>query len=333
MTLIHYLTRVHFADGVLEEALRSELESNGKKRPLVIADPADLQTPFAERVLSGLPARTKSRIFDTIPNLPTQARAREIAEIYRTDGRDSLVCFGRSRTINLAKAARLAIALPKPEEGNGRSKRLGGRLERELPLLCAIPGLGAIGAALSDEIPEDEDEFGASLFSRRERLPSVVICDPTITLGADPGPSASAGVDAMARCIEAYLSNAYNPPADGIAMDGLRRGASHLHKVIAKDNLDARREMMAASLNGALALQKGAGTSRAMGDALIRVSGRDLDAGALGRLLLPQVLRFHADAAKEKYQPLRRTLGIGSRQALAGWLWLSFSAICHFPKD
>lgn len=30
MTLITYLTRVHFADGVLEEALRAEMEVNGK---------------------------------------------------------------------------------------------------------------------------------------------------------------------------------------------------------------------------------------------------------------------------------------------------------------
>ena len=35
MALITYLTRVHFADGVLEEALRSELELYGRKRPVI----------------------------------------------------------------------------------------------------------------------------------------------------------------------------------------------------------------------------------------------------------------------------------------------------------
>ena len=40
MTLITYLTRVHFADGVLEEALWSELKVNHKSRPLIVTDPS-----------------------------------------------------------------------------------------------------------------------------------------------------------------------------------------------------------------------------------------------------------------------------------------------------
>ena len=40
MTLITYLTRVHFADGVLEEALHGEMERNAKRRPLIIAERA-----------------------------------------------------------------------------------------------------------------------------------------------------------------------------------------------------------------------------------------------------------------------------------------------------
>ncbi len=49
MTLINYLTRVHFADGVLEEATHSEMEAHGKRRPLIIAEEGHLTGATAER--------------------------------------------------------------------------------------------------------------------------------------------------------------------------------------------------------------------------------------------------------------------------------------------
>ena len=57
MTLINYLTRVHFADGVLEEALRSEMEVNGKRRPLIVAEDGHLDGAVAERFFSSFPIR------------------------------------------------------------------------------------------------------------------------------------------------------------------------------------------------------------------------------------------------------------------------------------
>jgi len=42
--------------------------------------------------------------------------------------------------------------------------------------------------------------------------------------------TAATGMDAIAHCIETFLSPAFNPPADGIALDGLWRGWGHIER-------------------------------------------------------------------------------------------------------
>jgi 4-hydroxybutyrate dehydrogenase len=47
---------------------------------------------------------------------------------------------------------------------------------------------------------------------------------PELTLGLPAGLTAATGMDAIAHCMETFMSAAFNPPADGIALDGLERG-------------------------------------------------------------------------------------------------------------
>lgn len=317
MTLITYLTRIHFADGVLEEALRSELEANRKKRPLILADPADLSGNLAERLFAGLPARTSLELFRDVPAVPTEAGARAVSDIYHRTDRDLLIAFGKGSVIDLAKVSRIAIAHDRPLSvfscAEGGSRLIGANL----PDLYAVPGIGGSSTAVSAHAPVILSSSERALLMCKKLIPTVTICDPTLTLGEKLVASASAGADAIARCIEAYLSRSYNPPADGIAIDGLARAVRHLYRVLNGDTIEARREMMAASLNGALALQKGIGVVHAIGTALETVSQMGLDRGALSRLVLPGVLRLNADSAGDKHQSLRHVLGIHPSLSLA----------------
>ncbi|QFT33350.1 1,3-propanediol dehydrogenase [Labrenzia sp. THAF82] len=317
MTLITYVTRVHFADGVLEEALWSEIEVNRKKRPLIITDEPHLNSELFERLLAGLPVRTSLEVFSDIPDIPNETAAKEIATVFRQTERDLLIAFGRNTAIDLAKIARISIAHTEPLEtfsyASGGSRRIG----TNLPDLYAVPSIQGFGAAVSAHAPVILTSGERTRLMCKKLVPTMTICDPTLTLGAGRIESASAGADAMGRCIEAYLSPGFNPPADGIALDGLGRVVSNLHKVLDEDTVQARRELMAASLNGALALQKGLGTIHAIGCALETVAGRRLDPGALSRLLLPAVLQFNADAAQEKYITLKQVLKSGEDRSPA----------------
>lgn len=320
MTLITYVTRIHFADGVLEEALWSEIKVNEKKRPLLVVNSDQLEEQLAERFFASLPVRTSVELFSDVPSFPTEKSVRQLAEVYKAENCDLLIALGDSNVIDFAKAARIAVAHDEPlsvfSHAEGGSRRIG----TNLPDLFAVPGIAGFGAAVSAHTSVLMDAGERQLLMCRKLIPTVTICDPTLTLGAPAESTASAGADAIARCVEAYLSRGYNPPADGIALDGLSRAVHHLHKVLKNDNIESRREMMAASLNGSLALQKGLGATNAINSALETISKRALDSGALSRLVLPAVLRFNADAAKEKYQPLRQMFSIKPKQTLADGL-------------
>ncbi|MEL6679688.1 MAG: iron-containing alcohol dehydrogenase, partial [Pseudomonadota bacterium] len=313
MTLITYLTRVHFADGVLEEALWSEVKAMGKARPLVVVDREHAEGPLFERLRAGFPPRSAPAIFDAVPPTPTEAAVASLAGLYSHEGADLLVAFGSASAIDLAKVARIAIAHPEMplatfSYAQGGSRRIG----TALPDLFAAPTITGFGSAVAAHAPVTLGDGERALMMCRKLIPTVTICDPTVTLGASPERSASAGADAVTRCIEAYLSRSYNPPADGIALDGLRRAVAHLDRVLADSgDLEARREMMAATLNGALALQKGLGASHAMNNALRAVAEHPLDQGALSRILLPSVMRFNAEAVPDKRDALAGVLGDG----------------------
>ena len=149
-------------------------------------------------------------------------------------------------------------------------------------------------------------------------VPRIAICDPTLTVDQPPCATAGAGMDALTHCVETYLSTAYNPPADGIALEGLKRAAAHIERAVnTGGDLDARRELMAASINGALALQKGLGGVHAASHALGGLAGYDLQHGVLNAVLLPHVLQFNAPAVADRYTALEQAMGLGGRTGLA----------------
>lgn len=318
MTLITYITRVHFADGVLEEALWSELETSGKKSALVLLDRNSLSEDHVERYLSGFPKSTKIHEFIEIPTIPTESSVRLAADQYHARKCDIIVGCGTANTIDFAKALRVAVAHDEPlstfSYARGGSRRIG----ENLPELFAAPDISGFGTAVSAYAPIKLANGERALLLCKKLIPTVSICDPTLTLSADEVATASSGANAITQCLEAYLSNSYNPPAEGIALDGLRRAVSNIDTVLQdRDNMSARREMMAASLNGALALQKGLGASQAISNSLATVCEFPIRPGLLNRIALPKVLQFNQQAVNDKSEPLISVFGVDKSEELA----------------
>ena len=311
MTLITYLTRVHFADNVLEEALWSELESNNKRSALVLIDRNHLRMDHIERFLSGIPNRVKVSEYTSIPSTPDEETVRDAVASYNANNCDVIVACGSTQVINLGKAMRIAVVHDEPlatftYENGGSS-----RISPDLPDLIATPDINGFGSAVNAHAPFKVEEGKQGLLICKKLIPTASICDPTLTLGVNSVESASAGADTIAQCVEAYLSNSYNPPAEGIALDGLRRAVNNIDKVLEDlGNLTARREMMAASLNGALALQKGLGACQAIANALAVVCATPNHSGVLNRVALPGVLNFNRPEVECKYASLRPTFRI-----------------------
>lgn len=312
MTLITYFSRVHFADGVLEEALRSEIERNARKRPVIVAEEAETETEFSERLYASLPPRIRALHHPLPPGDTLAGGAAEITRRFLAHDADLLIAYGSRRALAIAREARHEIHRARIEAGPPEAWS-----NAALPDLYVVPGVdGLPNPARPRHYPAGEMHLAPA----RSVSPSVIVCDPTLTLGVAPGRSAAAVVDAMSRCIEAYLSAAFNPPADGIALDGLRRAVENIYRLMAQETLDVRRELMAAGLNGRLAQQKASGRAEALSEALLTAAGLPLDPGALKRLLLPGVLRAGRPPDRDKEATLCGILGVPAGRTLADGL-------------
>ena len=92
------------------------------------------------------------------------------------------------------------------------------------------------------------------------------------------------------------MSAAFNPPADGIALDGLWRGWAHIQVATeSPSDRDARLNMMSAAMQGALAFQKGLGCVHSLSHSLGGINPR-LHHGTLNAVLLPAVIEFNQSA-------------------------------------
>ncbi|MEM1049521.1 MAG: iron-containing alcohol dehydrogenase [Pseudomonadota bacterium] len=318
MALISYLTKIHFADGVLEEALAAERQVLGIRRPLIVTDQGLVESGLVERLYDALAPPAVQAVFDETPSNPTERACMAALDIYRQQECDGLVAFGGGSSMDLAKAVGLRATHDGPLAGFAAIEGGIGRIKDILPPLIAIPTTAGSGSEVGRGAIISLDDGRKVGILSPHLLPDVAICDPTLTLNLPPDLTAVSGMDALTHCIETFLSTAYNPPADGIALDGLRRAVGNIERAVDRGyDLGARREMMAAAMNGALAFQKGLGGVHAMSHALAGVSGEGLTHGTLNAVLLPHMLAFNAPAVEDRYPALRQAMGLAGHTDLA----------------
>lgn len=305
MALIHYITQIQIDYGAVQ-LLAQECARAGITRPLVVTDPgvkaAGVLQPALD-ALAGLPVA----VFDQTPANPTEAAVRAAVEIYRAHGCDGLVAMGGGSAIDCAKGIAIAATHDGPLTHyatiEGGSPRI---TERTAPLI-AVPTTAGTGSEVARGaiiIVDDHRKLG---FHSWHLVPKAAICDPALTLGLPPHLTAATGMDAIAHCMETFMSSAFNPPADGIALDGLTRGWAHIERAT-RDGQDreARLHMMSASMQGAMAFQKGLGCVHSLSHSLGGINPR-LHHGTLNAVFLPAVVRFNAqDEAVRRDRRLER---------------------------
>jgi alcohol dehydrogenase class IV len=128
-------------------------------------------------------------------------------------------------------------------------------------------------------------------------------------------------MDALSHCIESFLTPNYNPPAEGIALDGARRIVLHLERAV-QDGSDreARQELMAGAMEGGMTFQKGLGAVHGLSHALGSLKEPRLHHGTLNAVLLPPVLRFNAGHVGDKHRRLAQAMGLAPDADLAAFI-------------
>lgn len=306
MSIINYLTTIRFAPGAVAD-LPQDLARLGIERPLWVTDRGIVVAGLLDRLLGIAGLDAGPFIFQETPSNPTEEATLAALLVYETNGCDGIVAIGGGSSLDLAKAVALLSTHHQPLTQYAAIEGGIARITAAVSPLIAIPTTAGTGSEVGRAaLITLADGRKVGLISPH-LIPKLAICDPQLTLGLNPKLTAATGIDAVTHCIETFLSPRFNPPADAIALDGLRRGMANIERATWHGHeLDARGEMMMAALQGGLAFQKGLGAVHGLSHALGSLSQPSMHHGMLNAILLPDVLRFNEPAVKpERWQALR----------------------------
>ena len=185
----------------------------------------------------------------------------------------------------------------------------------------ALPTTSGTGSEVgrSSVVSENDSHLKRVVFDPKI-LARMVFADPELTLGLPAQITAATGMDALTHNIESYLSPAYHPLCDGIALEGTRIAAAALvTAVLEPGNLKARCDMMMASMMGAIAFQKDLGAVHSCAHALGAVC--DLHHGLANALMIDTVLAWNQEVVPQKFDELAHVCKVaGGGAAFVPWL-------------
>ncbi|MCW5644100.1 MAG: iron-containing alcohol dehydrogenase [Rhodoferax sp.] len=321
MTITHFSfpTPIQFGAGT-RKRVGAHLLEQGCKRPLIVTDKALAALPVLAEFrshLGGLDVAVFSGVFGN----PTCSQVMDGAAAFKAHDADCVIGFGGGAALDVAKIVGVAAT----HEGDILEYVWDHpqvhAITRALPYFVALPTTSGTGSEVgrSSVVSENDTHLKRVVFSPKI-LAKIVFADPELTFGLPPAVTAATGMDALTHNIESYLSPAYHPLCDGIALEGTRIAARALRTAVQEPhNLQARSDMMMASMMGAIAFQKDLGAVHSCAHALGAVC--DLHHGLANALMIDTVLAWNMEAVPAKFDELAHVCGVaGGGKAFVPWL-------------
>jgi hypothetical protein len=312
-------TAIRFGAGARKE-VAAHLLANGCKRPLVVTDKALATLPVLAEFLSQL-AGLDAAVFGGVFGNPMASQVTQGAQAFGAHNADSVIGFGGGAALDVAKVVGLAATHEGEILEYAWDHPQVRAIEKELPYFVALPTTAGTGSEVgrSSVISEDDTHLKRIIFSPKI-LARCVFADPELTLQLPASVTAATGMDALTHNIESYLSPAYHPLCDGIALEGTRIAARSLEKAVHEPaNIAARSDMMMASMMGAIAFQKDLGAVHSCAHALGAVC--DLHHGLANALMIDTVLEWNQLIVPEKFDELAHVCHVrGGGDDFVPWL-------------
>ncbi|HXX84554.1 MAG TPA: iron-containing alcohol dehydrogenase [Casimicrobiaceae bacterium] len=328
MTLSRFAfpTTIHFGPGA-RQLVAEHLRSQGLQRPLIVTDRGIAPLPLLSNFLGGL-AGLSVAVYSDIWGNPVRSQVDGGVEAFKAHRADAIIGLGGGAALDVAKAIALMATHPGDVLEYAWDHPQVRPIERELPYFIALPTTAGTGSEVgrSSVISDDRTHIKKIIFSPK-LLAKAVFADPELTLDLPPGITAATGMDALTHNVESYLSPAYHPLCDGIALEGARIASKSLRKAVREPHdLDARSDMLMASMMGAVAFQKDVGAVHSCAHALSTVA--DLHHGLANGIMIDHVMRFNLPSAITKLAELAHVVGAdvsgalpeASAEAFIDWL-------------
>ena len=312
-------TAIKFGVGA-RKLVAEHLRDQGLKRPLIVTDRALGALPVLaefKATLTALDAAVYSGVFGN----PTCAQVMDGAAAYKAHGADCVIGFGGGAALDVAKIVGVAATHDGDILEYVWDHPQVRPITNPLPYFVAMPTTSGTGSEVgrSSVISENDTHLKRVVFSPKI-LARCVFADPELTVGLPPAVTAATGIDALTHNVESYLSPAYHPLCDGIALEGTRIAARALLTAVKEPgNLQARSDMMMASMMGAIAFQKDLGAVHSCAHALGAVN--DLHHGLANALMIDTVMAWNHEVVLQKFDELAHVCGVaGGGTAFVPWL-------------
>jgi alcohol dehydrogenase class IV len=307
-------TAICFGAGA-RKLVAEHLAAQGLERPLIVTDRGIAPLPLLSRFIADL-HRLDVAVYSDIWGNPVKSQVAGGVAAFRKHRADSIIGLGGGAALDVAKA----IALMAVHSGDVLEYAWDHPqvrpIEHELPYFVAVPTTAGTGSEVgrSSVISDDATHIKKIIFSPR-LLARAVFADPELTVDLPPAITAATGMDALTHNVESYLSPAYHPLCDGIALEGARIAARSLRTAVREPhNLQARADMLMSSMMGAIAFQKDLGAVHSCAHALSTVA--DLHHGLANGIMIDYVMRFNLKSATAKMAELAHVVGAGTAGAL-----------------
>jgi alcohol dehydrogenase class IV len=321
ITRFSFPTTIHFGPGA-SRLVGAHLKERGLRRPLVVTDKGLAALPLLADFATTLSAAGLSpSIYAGVFGNPTGPQVMNGAAAYRAHGADCVVGIGGGAALDVAKVVGVLATHPGDVMEYVWDHPQVRPIAETLPYVVALPTTSGTGSEVgrSSVISEADTHVKRVVFSPLI-LARAVFADPELTLGLPPAVTAATGMDALTHNVESYLSPAYHPLCDGIALEGTRIAARALARAVQEPgNLAARSDMMMSSMMGAIAFQKDLGAVHSCAHALGTVC--DMHHGLANALMIDTVLAWNAQAVPEKFDELAHAVGVsGGAHGFLAWL-------------
>ena len=306
-------TNIRFGPGRIQE-LADACRETGMQRPMLVTDRGLANLDITARALgvladAGIPAG----LFAEVDSNPTDTNLAAGVAAYNSGHHDGVIAFGGGSGLDLGKLVAFMCAQSRPVWDFEDVGDWWARADAStIAPIVAVPTTAGTGSEVgrAGVVTNSETHVKKIIFHPKV-LPSIVICDPELTVGMPPAITVGTGMDAFVHCMEAYCSPFYHPLAQGVALEGMRLVHENLPRVYADPNdLEARAHMMSAAAMGATAFQKGLGAVHALAHPI----GAHFDThhGMTNAVIAPSVLRFNEAVVSTRLGSAAAYMGVGN---------------------
>jgi 4-hydroxybutyrate dehydrogenase len=319
-----YPTPIKFGAGRIKE-LPEACAAAGISKPLLVTDKGLANLPVTTATLDIMEAAGLGRgLFADVDPNPNEKNLDAGVAAYKAGGHDGVIAFGGGSGLDLGKMVAFMAGQTRPVWDFEDIGDWWTRADADaIAPIVAVPTTAGTGSEVgrASVISNSETEEKKIIFHPKV-LPSVVICDPELTVGMPAFITAGTGLDAFAHCVEAFSSPHYHPMSQGIAVEGMRLVIENLPIAYAEPgNLEARAHMMSAAMMGATAFQKGLGAIHALSHPIGAM--HHTHHGTTNAVCMPAVLQLNAPLIRDRFDQVASYLGVSG----------GFDGFCAFVEE